>query len=62
MIEEKLSEDFIERRLKEKARSGKITCPEARRIAEELKVSYRKIGDIINKLGIKITNCDLGCF
>jgi LAO/AO transport system kinase len=62
MIEEKLSEDFIERRLKEKAASGKITCPEARRIAEELKVSYRKIGDIINRLGIKITNCDLGCF
>lgn len=63
MIEESLRrENFIEEELKKRAFAGRITCPEARRLAEELKVSYRKVGDVINKLGIKITNCDLGCF
>jgi molybdopterin-guanine dinucleotide biosynthesis protein len=48
--------------LKERSTERKIPCTLARRIAEELHVSYREIGDAANELDIKITSCELGCF
>lgn len=48
--------------LKEKASSGKITCTEARKIAEELEVSPAEVGDMCDELKIKICACELGCF
>ncbi|MDF9409821.1 hypothetical protein L7E55_15945 [Pelotomaculum isophthalicicum JI] len=40
----------------------KISCPEARKLAEELKVSPKLIREAANKLKIKIIACELGCF
>lgn len=51
----------IEKTLKEQAADG-ITCRDARKIAEEAGVSYRKVGKTANELKIKIKNCELGCF
>lgn len=48
--------------LKEKADKGRVSCAVARKIAEELRVSYRAVGETANKLKIKITSCELGCF
>lgn len=48
--------------LKERAKGGKITCTEARKIAEELKVSPREVGNMCDELKIKICACELGCF
>lgn len=48
--------------LKERSVDGKIACSDARKIAEELGVSYMEVGGIANKLSIKIKNCELGCF
>jgi len=45
-----------------KVDDGKLPCAEARKIAEELKISYKDVGDAANELGIKIKNCQLGCF
>lgn len=62
-----MSEDFstkelIKEEIKKKSKEGKISCPQARKISEKLRVSYRQVGAIINELKIKIVNCDLGCF
>ncbi len=53
---------MIEKLLKERSNDGKITCAEARKIAEELNVAYIEVGRVANELKIKIRKCDLGCF
>jgi hypothetical protein len=54
--------DEIVEEIKQKAINGKLPCSFARRIAEELAVSYKEVGRIADELSIKITNCELGCF
>ncbi|MCI0468958.1 MAG: hypothetical protein L0Y62_02705 [Nitrospirae bacterium] len=57
-----LNDDKIGDMLKERSRDDKVTCTAAREIAENLTVSYKKVGEAANKLKIRITECDLGCF
>lgn len=45
-----------------KAVDGRVTCAVLRRLADEMGVPYRKVGDAANAEGIKIKNCELGCF
>jgi len=45
-----------------KAADRKIPCAVARKIAEDLGLPYSEVGAAANELGIKITNCQLGCF
>ncbi len=42
--------------------NGKLPCAVAFRIAKKLKVSPRQVGDRANRLNIKISGCQLGCF
>ena len=44
------------------AQDGKISCTAARKIAAELKVAPRVVGEAADKLDIKIKACELGCF
>ncbi|MDI1471306.1 MAG: molybdopterin-guanine dinucleotide biosynthesis protein MobB [Thermodesulfovibrio sp.] len=53
---------LIEKLLTERSNSGKISCAEARKIAEELNVPYIEVGRTANELKIKIRKCELGCF
>jgi hypothetical protein len=39
-----------------------ITCVAAHRLAVELKVPIRMVGEACDALGIKIKECQLGCF
>jgi molybdopterin-guanine dinucleotide biosynthesis protein len=48
--------------LRESASNGSISCPVARKIAEELNISYQEVGKAADELGIKIRGCELGCF
>jgi hypothetical protein len=52
--------------LKDKVRAaapqGKIPCAAAFRLAEELALSRKDLGDLLNDLKIKIIQCQLGCF
>lgn len=41
---------------------GKLPCAVAFRIAKKLKVSPKQVGDAANRLKIKISSCQLGCF
>ncbi len=55
-------EEEIINKLKEAAREGKITCAQAQKIAIDNKIPMKQVGDLLNKLKIKIIQCQLGCF
>jgi len=42
--------------------NGKLPCAQAFRIAKKFKVAPKEVGDMANKLNIKISSCQLGCF
>lgn len=48
--------------VKRRSRNGKIACAAALKLARELKISTRRVGQAANELGIKIRACQLGCF
>jgi len=48
--------------LRDEVSQDKISCEEARALAERLAVPYELVGDAANELGIKIFGCQLGCF
>lgn len=41
---------------------GKLPCAVARKLAEDNRLSYREIGALADELGIRIRDCQLGCF
>ena len=44
------------------AKDGNINCAQALAIAKKFKVTPKEVGAKIDELGIKIHNCQLGCF
>ncbi|KUO50014.1 MAG: hypothetical protein APF76_05995 [Desulfitibacter sp. BRH_c19] len=54
--------DKIAEEMKKISKDGKITCAQARKLAEDLKVPYRDVGETADKLKIKLHKCQLGCF
>jgi len=55
-------EQILEEELKESLVDGRLPCAVAFKISGKHGVSTRKIGDMANRLDIKISNCQLGCF
>ena len=45
-----------------KAVDGKVTCPVLRKYAEDAGVPYKVAGTAAYLAGIRVHNCDLGCF
>jgi hypothetical protein len=56
-----MSED-VKVKIKAAAPDGKIACAAAFRLAEELGISQKDLGELLNELKIKIIRCQLGCF
>ncbi len=52
----------LERKIVAVARDGKLACAKAFEIAKEADVSVRKVGELTDKLKVKICACQLGCF
>lgn len=48
--------------IRERAKDGKIPCAVCFRIAEEYQVKKRELGRLLNELGIKVIECQLGLF
>ncbi|MGI6064926.1 MAG: hypothetical protein ACOYI2_00360 [Bacillota bacterium] len=48
--------------VREAAENGRISCAKAHKLGEELGVPLGVIGAAADELGIKIINCQLGCF
>ncbi len=59
MIDKK---EKIKASLRESSADGRISCPLARKIAKDLSVPFKEVGEAANELKIKITDCELGCF
>ncbi len=57
-----MKEEEIAAKLKEAAKDGKISCALAQKIAIENKISMKQVGNLLNKMKIKIAQCQLGCF
>lgn len=55
-------EKTLEQMVNEAARDGKLSCRVAWKIAEELDLRVREVGDYCNAHDIKIAACELGCF
>lgn len=48
--------------VKAKATDGKVTCPVLRKFAEDSGVPYKVAGAAADAAGVRVKNCDLGCF
>ena len=57
-----MKQEEIIAKLKDAAKDGKIPCARAFKIAQECNVSTKEIGNLLNQVKIKISNCQLGCF
>jgi hypothetical protein len=60
--EEIMKEEEIIARIREAAKEGKLPCAMAMKIAAESKISNKEMGDLLNRLKIKVAQCQLGCF
>jgi DNA-binding transcriptional regulator YhcF (GntR family) len=45
-----------------KAVDGKVTCPVLRKFAEDNGINYKVAGTAADMAGVRVHNCDLGCF
>jgi hypothetical protein len=48
--------------IKKKAKEDRIPCAVCFQIAEEYGIPKREIGQLVNELGIKVIQCQLGMF
>lgn len=48
--------------IRDAAVDGKLPCAKAFKLSAELDLSLREIGRFCNEEGIRIKNCQLGCF
>jgi putative aminopeptidase FrvX len=62
MIEVNMSPEEVRARIKAAAPDNRIACAAAFRLAEELGLSRKDLGALLDELKIKITQCQLGCF
>jgi hypothetical protein len=56
-----ISEEILEA-VKKAAPDNSLSCTVARKLAADLKVSVKVIGEAADQLDIKIKACELGCF
>ena len=52
----------LEEQVKSSLVNDKLPCAVAFKIAKELKVSPRTVGETADELGIMVCKCQLGCF
>ncbi|MFZ5597083.1 MAG: hypothetical protein ACOY31_08745 [Bacillota bacterium] len=44
------------------SKDGRLSCTAARRLAADLNVTPKEVGEVCNQMKIKIVSCELGCF
>ena len=52
----------LEEKIKAVLVNGKLPCAVAFKLAKDLNMTPRQIGDAANKANIRIASCQLGCF
>ena len=54
--------DKLEAKIKASQIDGKLTCPVCFQIAQELNVSLKEVGESVDALKIRVSDCQLGLF
>ncbi len=54
--------EAMEKMIRDEAKGGKIPCAHCMKIAEDLGISRKGMGKILNEMKIKVSQCQLGCF
>ena len=54
--------DEMQDAIRAKAVDGKVTCAVLRKFAEDADVAYKVAGAAADTAGVRVQNCDLGCF
>ncbi len=54
--------DAVEQRIRERLVNGRLPCPHAFQIADDLGISPGEVGREATRIGIKISRCQLGLF
>jgi len=57
-----MHEEEVKTRIRAAAPEGRIPCAAVFGLAEELGISRKELGSLLNDLKIKIVQCQLGCF
>ncbi len=52
----------LEAAVRQAASGGHLSCPRGWRVARDMGVSRLDVGAMADRLGIRITDCQLGCF
>lgn len=52
----------IDEEIEKQAENRGLDCEKAMELAKRLSIGNKEIGERCNELGIKIRNCQLGCF
>jgi hypothetical protein len=60
LSKEKLAD--LESKVKDALKEGYLACPVAWKIAKDEDVPKIAVGEIADRLGIRVTDCQLGCF
>ena len=60
LSKEELSQ--LESTVKASLKGGYLSCPVAWRIAKDANVTKVAVGEIADRLGIRVTDCQIGCF
>lgn len=61
-MDRKKTEELILAKTKVKDNKKVINCEDTMGIAETLNIAPIEVGKLCNELGIKIINCQMGCF
>ena len=57
-----MSDKELEKKIREAAVGGKITCKEAMKLSVKLGVPTKTMANLLNQYKVKIKECQLGCF
>jgi transposase-like protein len=57
-----MERDQVIEAVKERAKEGRIPCAVCFKIAAEYGISKRELGELLNELGIKVIQCQMGLF
>ena len=57
-----MERDKVIEAIKQRATEGRISCAVCFQIAEEYDIPKRELGKLLDELGIKVIQCQLGLF
>jgi hypothetical protein len=57
-----MEKELLDEKIRAVSQNGKIPCRQALKLASEMNISPKELGDLLNEIGIKVATCQLGCF